>query len=141
MTSTSQRKLFHQPPKVIERYVRLRVRVLAKSLALRFARRVSRPRLKWGERKRRRALASAFDEVVRQAAKSRQHNFEASTVVFNLALFFLIAERDVQALKIDALTHPDAWQRSLCARVILLTIHELDMYGQSRRKQAQASYG
>src|SRR5205807_608267 len=39
----------------------------------------------------------------------------------------LIAERDIQAVKIDALTHADAWQRSLCARIILLTIHELDM--------------
>jgi len=30
-------------------------------------------------------------------------------------------------MKIDARTHPDPWRRSLCARVILLTIHELDL--------------
>ena len=59
-------------------------------------------------------------------------------MVFNLALFFLIAERDIQTLKIDALTHPDAWQRSLCARVILLTIHELDMDKVAGSKLRQA---
>ncbi|WP_445371255.1 hypothetical protein ACH518_19210 [Methylomonas sp. HW2-6] len=52
---------------------------------------------------------------------------QASATLLNIALYFLIANRDIQAVKIDALTHPDAWKRSLCARVILLTIHELDM--------------
>jgi hypothetical protein len=58
--------------------------------------------------------------------------------VFNLALYFLVAERDIQTVKIDALTHSDAWTRSLCARVILLTIHELelDKAGGNRLRQA-----
>jgi hypothetical protein len=32
----------------------------------------------------------------------------------------------IQALKIDALTHPDEWTRKLHARIILLTIYEWD---------------
>src|SRR5262249_2092372 len=54
------------------------------------------------------------------------------------ALFFLIAERDIQAVKIDALTHPDPWQRSLAARVILLTIHELEIDKAAGGKLRQA---
>ena len=97
------------------------------SLARRLARRISRPRMRWNERKRMKALISVIETVARETARSRRNNFQASTVVFNLGLFFLIAERDIQTLKIDALTHPDPWRRSLCARMILLTIHELDM--------------
>ena len=88
---------------------------------------MSRPRLQLSERKRKRALASALQTVAEEAARARRNGFHTLTTVLNLGLFFLIAERDIQAVKIDALTHPEAWQRSLCARVILLTIHELDL--------------
>jgi len=91
------------------------------------ARFVMRRLLPIRERRRRDALIGALSEIVQQTAKSKQTGFASSFVIFNIALFFLIAERDIQAVKIDALTHPDPWKRSLCARVILLTIHELDM--------------
>ncbi|MEO1246556.1 MAG: hypothetical protein AAFX56_12835 [Pseudomonadota bacterium] len=45
----------------------------------------------------------------------------------NIALFTLIAERDISAVKLDALTHPDKWKRSVALRTILLTIYEWDM--------------
>lgn len=83
--------------------------------------------LQLNERQREKALIGALSEVAKQAAKSRKGPFGSSVVLLNLALFFLIAERDIQAVKIDALTHPDPWRRSLCARIILLTIHELDL--------------
>ena len=89
------------------------------------------------ERKRRAALKAALEEVATQTANSRARGFEASTVVLNLALFLLIAERDIQAAKIDALTHPDQWHRSLSARLILLTVHGRDLdkvAGQSLRQ-------
>lgn len=123
----TRRKLLQQPAKLIERYVRrlIRSRILLFSAAL--ARRLSRPSLQFKDRKRQVALASTIETIARQAAKAKHLNFQALTAILNLGLFFLIAERDVQAIKIDALTHPDAWQRSLCARVMLLTIHELDM--------------
>ncbi len=43
-----------------------------------------------------------------------------------MGLYFLIAERDIQAIKIDALTHPDEWTRKLLTRTILLIMYELD---------------
>lgn len=91
------------------------------------ARLVMRRVLPFKERKRRSALESALRRVAIETAKSAERGFDASTAVLNVALFFLIAERDIHAVKIDALTHPDRWRRSLCARLILLTIHEWDM--------------
>lgn len=44
-----------------------------------------------------------------------------------MRLFYLLAESDIQAVKIDALTHPVAWKRKLLLRIILLTINEWDM--------------
>jgi hypothetical protein len=79
------------------------------------------------ERKRSDALRSAFNVIRDEAIKSKERGFAASAVILNIALYFLIAERDIQCLKIDALTHPDEWKRKLCARVILLTIYEWDM--------------
>lgn len=137
--TTARRKLLQQEPRFIERYVRLRLHKLA-SKASRF---VMRRVLPIKERERERALIGALSQVAKQAAKSRRHQFESSAVLFNLALFFLIAERDIQAVKIDALTHPDRWKRSLCARVILLTIHELDLdkVAGNRLRQALSDAG
>lgn len=119
----TKKKLLMQPPAVVERYVRLRMLRAGRSLA----RRISRPRIWLRERKRRRALAGAMETIVIELARAKRHGFSASCAVLNLALFFLVAERDIQDAKLDALTHPDAWRRSLCTRVILLTIHELDL--------------
>jgi p-aminobenzoyl-glutamate transporter AbgT len=122
-----ERKSLLQHPKVVERYFRLRVHTFSSSLITWLVRRIMRPRLTWSERKRRNAVVSAIESIAHEAARSKRHNFQAASAVFNLALFFLIAERDIQTLKIDALTHPDAWKRSLCSRVILLTIYDLDI--------------
>lgn len=130
----SKRKLLQQEPSLIKRYVRLRMRQNGQDIARFVMRRV----LTIKERKRGQVLISTLATIATQAAKSRKHEFESSAVLFNLALFFLIAERDIQAAKIDALTHPDAWRRSLCARVILLTIHELDMDKVSGNKLREA---
>jgi hypothetical protein len=128
MTSSS-RKLLQQ---------RLNVRrwMMPKMQAL--ARRITRPKLQWSERKRRLALVSALEILAVETARARRLGFEANTVVLNLGLFFLIAERDIQAVKVDALTHPDAWRRGLAARVMLLTIHELDIDKVAGNKLRQA---
>jgi hypothetical protein len=104
----------------------------------RVARAVMRRVLPFKERKRDIALKATLAEIHSQALKSRDGRFAESNVLFNVALFLLIAERDIQAQKIDALTHPDAWRRSLSARVILLTIHEWDMDKVTGRKLKQA---
>jgi len=117
------RTLWAQRPELIQRLTRLKARRKARQVA-RF---VMRRFLPIKERQRRNALIGALSEVAKQAAMSKRSGFASSSVIFNVALFILIAERDIQAIKIDALTHPDPWKRSLCARVILLTIHEWDM--------------
>lgn len=121
------RKLLQQRQKLVERYVRLAVRRWMLRKAETLARRLSRPRIQWSERKRRDALASALETLALEAARACRLGFEANTTILNLGLFFLIAERDIQAVKIDALTHADSWKRGLAARVMLLTIHELDI--------------
>jgi hypothetical protein len=136
--SRPPRKLLHQRKELVERYVRLAVHRKAMQIARSLSRRLSRPRLRWSERKRRKALVSALQTVATEASRSRRNGFEATTSVLNLALFFLIAERDIQAVKIDALTHPDPWQRGLAARVMLLTIHELDIDKAAGNKLRQA---
>lgn len=136
--STHRRKLLQQPPKVVERYVRLLMHRRAQAFARAAARKLTRPRLQLSERKRKSVLASTLATFAKEAAKAKRLNFQASAAVLNLGLFFLIAEKDIQAVKIDALTHSDAWQRSLCARVILLTIHELDIDKVAGNKLRQA---
>lgn len=92
-----------------------------------FVRATLRRWLPFKERKTRRARDEAFQIIAEQATKNKHRDFYASSTILNIALYFLIAERDIQSLKIDALTHPDEWTRKLCARVIVLTIYELDL--------------
>lgn len=138
MSPPPSRKLLQQRPEVVNRYVRLAVHRWMLSKAQALARNLSRPRLQWSERTRRRALASALETLSRETARAQRLGFEANTVVLNLGLFFLIAERDIQSVKIDALTHPDAWTRSVASRVMLLTIHELDIDKVAGNKLRQA---
>lgn len=134
----TRRKLLQQRKELVERYVRMAVRRKVRRIAYALARRISRQRLQWSERKMKMALASALKTTAYEAARSRQRGFDATTSVLNLGLFFLIAERDIQSVKIDALTHPDSWQRGLAARVMLLTIHELDIDKVAGNKLRQA---
>jgi hypothetical protein len=122
-----RRKLLQQCKELVERYVRMAVRRKTTPIAHALTRRFMRQKLRRSERKRQIALISALRTTADEAARSQQRGFEATTTVLNLGLFFLIAERDIQAVKIDALTHPDPWQRGLAARIMLLTIHELDI--------------
>lgn len=127
MPESSKRKLFDQPQEVINRWFSIK------------AIRVSRPyiegasrfylgiKLQISERKRKRALDKAFETIVREAQKSEKREFHSTKEIFNIALYFLLAEKDIQALKIDALTHPNKWKRNLNLRVMLLVMHEWDM--------------
>jgi hypothetical protein len=122
-----KRELHKQPKALVNRYWRLWAYKKQSAWLKRIARRIARRRMIKSEKPRMEALRATLDTVANETARARRHGFEAMTTVLNLSLFFLIAERDIQELKVDALTHPDAWRRSLCSRVILLTIHELDM--------------
>jgi hypothetical protein len=132
--NSCRRKLLEQPPMVIRRYIQQRIYLRLASIERPLIRLVLRPRLQWAERPRRKALDEALNTVAREASRSRRLNFTALSTVTNLALYYLTAERDIQTMKIDALTHHDSWRRSLCLRVILMTIHELDMDKVAGRK-------
>lgn len=116
----SKRKLLDAPPAVIKRWSRLR--------NLQHARKLSRMWMRiwlpYKERKRRAASESAFATAKYYAHKNENGNLKALSLLFNVGLYLLIADKDIQSSKIDALTHPDEWRRKLAARVILLTIYE-----------------
>jgi hypothetical protein len=133
-----KRRLFEQRPELVQRYMRISMLRRVRKLVFRMARFRARLRMLRTERGRLRALALAIESTARVARDARLRDRAALDSVANLSLFFLVAERDIQSVKIDALTHPDSWRRSLCARIILLTIHELDIdkAGGSRLKSA-----
>jgi len=117
-----KRRLGDQPKRVIQRWWRFKSRRLAEKLARAYMRR----KLPHMERKRRVALESAFETTKYFAIKNENGKFRGLSILYNIALYLLIADRDIQAVKIDALTHPDEWTRKLSARIILLTIYEWD---------------
>lgn len=122
-TDNSKRRLLDQPTEVVLRWVRLKASRVAPKLA--------RSYMRWWlpirERKVRRARETAFETIKTQTIRAEREGYTSTLAVFNVALYFMLAERDIQAVKIDALTHPDSWKRNLSTRVILLTIHEWDM--------------
>jgi hypothetical protein len=132
------RGLLQQRPEVARRMIRIFLIRKARDISQRIARRISRRKMLKCEKPRMDALREALDMCGREAMRARRNELLASEAVYNLSLYFLVAARDIQTMKIDALTHPDAWTRSLCARVILLTIHELeiDKAGGNRLRQA-----
>lgn len=85
-----------------------------------------RQKLPHTERKRRKALEAAFETTKYYAIKNENGKFKGLSTLYNIALYLLIAGRDIQAVKVDTLTHPNEWTRKLGARIILLTIYEWD---------------
>jgi hypothetical protein len=121
-STKAKRRLSAQPKSIIRRWWRLKSRKLAQRFARAYMRRIL-PRT---ERKRRAALESAFETTKYWAIKNENGKFKGLSTLYNIALYLLIADLDIQAAKIDALTHPDEWTRKLNARIILLTIYEWD---------------
>lgn len=87
----------------------------------------SRVSLTIKERKKNRVLTDTLKTLKKEIIRARNTDNECVQVLMNLGLFFLIAEKDIQTVKIDALTHHDEWKRLLSLRIILLTIYEWDM--------------
>lgn len=136
-SNAQPRRLLQQPPPIIRRYVQRWVhRKLWPTLEA-FVRAYMRWKLPRTEKLRKRELEKTFESVKYYALQSEKWDLPAASVLFNIGLHLLLAERDIQAVKIDALTHPDEWTRKLHARIILLTIYEWDtdkVTGQELRK-------
>jgi hypothetical protein len=106
-----KRRLGEQPKPVVQRWWRFKSRKAAQRLA----RAISRWRLPRAERERQVALASAFETIKSQAIKHENSKFVGVSTLFNIGLYLLIADRDIQAVKIDALTHPDECSFSIAS--------------------------
>lgn len=119
--------LLDRKKEVQKRYYRRLIFVTLNPYARSIALKIARIKIRRAERPRTQALEGALVEVVKSLEKTNKDRFPASFVFLNLALYFLIASRDIQTVKLDALTHPDEWRRGLCLRVIALTIHEWDV--------------
>ncbi|MUK43698.1 hypothetical protein GNP61_19305 [Aliivibrio fischeri] len=73
------------------------------------------------------AINKAIATTVYEAKRLDAELFPATKEFFNIGLYFLLAERDLQALKADAFAHPNLSKRSIALRTLLLTIYEWDM--------------
>ena len=127
MSKRQKRKLFDQSQLIINRWFAIKTIRIIRSYVESTIRLIFRMKLIFQERKRSKALKSTFETTIREFRKLNSSKFEELKIFYNLSLFFLIAERDIQAVKIDALSHPDQWKRNLSLRVMLLVIHEWDM--------------
>jgi uncharacterized protein (DUF1810 family) len=80
------------------------------------------------------AINNAIETTVREYRKIDESLFPATKQFFNIGLFFLLAERDIQALKADAFSHPNDTRRNIALRTLILTIYEWDMGKVTGRK-------
>ncbi|HCH3682894.1 TPA: hypothetical protein NKU97_004651 [Vibrio parahaemolyticus] len=80
------------------------------------------------------AINNAIETAVREYRKIDDSLFPATKQFFNIGLFFLLAERDIQALKVDAFSHPNETRRNIALRTLILTIYEWDMGKVTGRK-------
>lgn len=74
-----------------------------------------------------RVIQETIETTVKEYKKIDSDFFPATKLLFNISLYFLLAERDIQALKADAFSHPNVTKRNIALRTLLLTIYELDM--------------
>lgn len=72
-------------------------------------------------------LNQAIETTVEQYRKIDGELFPASKQFYNIGLYFLLAERDIQAVKADAFAHPNKTKRNIALRTLLLTVYEWDM--------------
>lgn len=121
------RSISDAPPEVITRYYRGKFTRKFRPHVEAATRRYSRVTLTLRERKKNKVLRSTLETFKREAARANSNGSECMQALMNMGLFYLLAESDIQAVKIDALTHPDEWKRKLSLRIMLLTIYEWDM--------------
>ena len=72
-------------------------------------------------------INGAIETTVKECKKVNEDLFPATKQFLNIGLYFLLAERDIQALKADAFAHPNETKRNIALRALLLTIYEWDM--------------
>jgi hypothetical protein len=86
-----------------------------------------RAKLTISENRKNKVLSQTLDTYRHELTRANYMENECVQVLMNIGLYYLIAEKDIQTVKIDALTHHNRWKRQLSLRIILLTIYEWDM--------------
>lgn len=127
MQAKESRKLLDQPQEVINRWARIKAINTFRPFIEEVFRIKLRISLKISERDRQNAMKNAFETTIREYRKLKDSDYEATKTLFNISLFFLLAEKDLQAIKVDAFSHRDPWKRNLSLRIMLLIIHERDL--------------
>ncbi|NKF49094.1 hypothetical protein G3R49_00705 [Shewanella sp. WXL01] len=84
--------------------------------------------------KREKVINEVIATVSRECRQIDGERYPATKQFFNIGLFFLLAERDIQAVKADALAHPSETKRNIALRTLLLTVYEWDMGKVTGRK-------
>jgi|GEM_PF-2561029 len=72
-------------------------------------------------------INQAIESAVVQYRKIDNSKFPAIKQCLNIGLYFLLAARDIQALKADTFANINKKKRNLAHRTLLLTIYEWDM--------------
>ncbi len=119
--------LLDKPKSVRERWFRMKLAKALNPIVKRITRRYLRVKLTLSAKKKFKLLEDALKASVFQLERFDDSKFESLGIFLNIAVFFLLAERDMQNMKIDALTHSNPSKRNLSLRVMLLVIHEWDM--------------
>lgn len=112
------RSIFDAPPEVINRYYRRKWTRKYWPPVEAATRRYSRVTLTFRERKKNKVLKATLETFKREAERANSKGNECTQALMNMGLFYLLAENDIQAVKIDALTHPDEWKRKLSLRTL-----------------------
>lgn len=92
-----------------------------------------RAKLRISEYRKNKLLSQTLDIYRHELTRANYMGNECVQVLMNIGLYYLIAEKDIQTVKIDALTHHNRWKRQLSLRIILLTIYEWDISKASSR--------
>lgn len=74
-----------------------------------------------------RVINQTIETTVKQQRNIDGELFPETKLFFNIGLYFLLAERDIQAVKADAFAHPNKTKRNIALRTLLLTVYEWDM--------------
>lgn len=84
-------------------------------------------------------IEQAIASTVTQYKEIDESKYPATKQFFNVGLYFLLAERDIQAVKADAFANPNKTKRNIALRTLLLTVYEWDM-GKVTGRRMQSIY-
>jgi len=102
MSKKVERKLFDQPQEVINRWFAIKAIRITRPYIERLYLFRLRVTLKRDARKRKILLEDTFNIILKKSRDFQHTKLSAPKQLYNIVLFFMIAERDLQAIKVDA---------------------------------------